>query len=114
MKPNPIHNQLLDAIKDRLPQDQIVGRLMDTLCIGKEAAYRRLRGDVSFTLEEAVTIALELGISIDDVMGNDNPKSRPFQLKLTRYVDPTPSDYTQKYEYIEFLKNMSISNFSKI
>ena len=37
---------------------------MDTLCIGREAIYRRLRGEVPFTLEEAALISRKLGVVI--------------------------------------------------
>lgn len=106
MSPNSIHDQLLNAIRERFPSKQIVGYLMDILYLGKEAVYRRLRGEVSFTLEEASTIAIELGISLDNIMGNENPKSRPFQLKLTGFVNPTAEDYHQMSEFIGFLQTV--------
>ena len=34
---------------------------MDTLYIGKEDVYRRLRGEVPFTLQEAALVSRKLG-----------------------------------------------------
>ncbi|MDU1889489.1 MAG: hypothetical protein E6767_02260 [Dysgonomonas sp.] len=105
MKANTIHNNLLNAIKEKLPAgSNIANKLMDILCLGREAIYRRLRSEVVFTLEEASLIATSLGISLDEVLGCDNLKSRPLQIKLTSYIEPTPSDYLQMDEYIAFLK----------
>lgn len=48
-----IVNELITAMKDRLPPGQnLANFLTDTLCIGREAVYRRLRGEVAFTIDE--------------------------------------------------------------
>ena len=48
MTNNPNAN-LIEAMKEKLPlKGQLADMLMDTLYIGKEAAYRRLRGEVPF------------------------------------------------------------------
>ena len=55
---NKIVNELITAMKARVPEKQnLAGYLADTLCMGKEAVYRRLRGEVSFTLEEVALIS---------------------------------------------------------
>lgn len=42
---NKIVNELITAMKARVPEKQnLAGYLADTLCMGKEAVYRRLRG----------------------------------------------------------------------
>ena len=66
-----IVKELINEMKDRMPQDQsLASYLINTLCIGKEAAYRRLRGEVAFTLDEIAIISCNLGISIDQIIGN--------------------------------------------
>lgn len=46
MTNNPNAN-LIEAMKEKLPlKGQLADMLMDTLYIGKEAVYRRLRGEV--------------------------------------------------------------------
>lgn len=100
-----IHNILLNTIKDKVPPGVNTASLLaDVLHIGKEAAYRRLRGEVSFILEDVAAISKALDISIDDIIGQkDDIKSKPFQLKLTRHVDPGPGDYYQMEEFVNLL-----------
>lgn len=67
---------LIEAVRKKIPaKGNIANLLMNILFIGKEATYRRLRGEVSFTLTEAAIISKKLGISLDAVIGlkfNDN------------------------------------------
>ena len=63
---NGILNELIAVMKERVPQGQnLASVLADILFMGKEAVYRRLRGEVSFSIEEIATISSKLGISID-------------------------------------------------
>ena len=49
---------LIRAIRETAPSgENLANALMDILCIGKEAVYRRLRGEVTFTFEEAGIIS---------------------------------------------------------
>ena len=51
-----IVNELITAMKDRLPPGQnLANFLTDTLCIG------RLRGEVAFTIDEVAQISCKLG-----------------------------------------------------
>jgi hypothetical protein len=42
--------------------------LMEKLEISKESAYRRMRNEISFSLEEAVIISSDLGFSLDGIV----------------------------------------------
>ena len=47
MKQEVLHDNLLKAIREKLPyEENLASVLGNLLCIGKEAIYRRLRGDV--------------------------------------------------------------------
>ena len=53
MAKNYIVKELINEMKDRIPQGQnLANYLTDTLYMGKEAVYRRLRGEVAFTFDE--------------------------------------------------------------
>lgn len=107
MNSNSVHTRLLAAIHDRMHSRNVAVRLSEILCIGKEAVYRRLRGEVSFTLDEVASIALDLGISIDDIVGSsDHPNNRSFQLKTTAFVSPSADDYFQMEEWIEIFSKI--------
>ena len=41
--------------------------LVNTLNISRESAYRRIRGDIPFTVDELITLATKLEFSIDDI-----------------------------------------------
>lgn len=71
-----INDVLINALKKKTPEkDTTVNLLTDIIPISKEAAYRRLRGEIPFTLEEAITVCKSLNISLDMLIGirhNDN------------------------------------------
>jgi hypothetical protein len=68
---NYIVNELIAAMKERIPRGiNLANYLTDALCMGKEAVYRRLRGEVAFTFDEIAMISCKLGISIDQIIGN--------------------------------------------
>lgn len=107
MTKNNTHTNLLNAVKEKLaPGTNITTKLMDILNLGREAVYRRLRSEVYFSLDEAAAISTALGISMDNIIGCNDPKSRSLQLKLTSYINPSASDYRQMDEYISFLENL--------
>ena len=55
---NYIVNELIAAMKERIPRGiNLANYLTDALCMGKEAVYRRLRGEVAFTFDEIAMIS---------------------------------------------------------
>ena len=104
MKKDLLYDNLLNAVREKIPQRTVlVNTLVDLLCIEKEAVYRRLRGEVAFTFAEIVTIANEFGISLDNLIGTVTAKSRPFQLKLVDFVNPVDIDYDMLDQYVDIL-----------
>lgn len=98
------HDIIINAIREKLPANtNIANFLINMLHLSKEAVYRRLRGEVPFTLDEVAVMAQTLGISVDNILLGISPKSRPFQLKLTEYINSTEADYHQMEEYLEIL-----------
>lgn len=76
---NSIFNQkLIATIKERISQKSLQVKLLtDVALLGKEAAYRRLRGEIPFSFAEACIISRHLGISLDNIsdvaVRNDRP-----------------------------------------
>lgn len=70
-----LNKKIIDVIKANLPEGENVQQLMDILSIGKESAYRRLRGDVLFTFDEVAKISQRFNISIDNMVGMLNNKA---------------------------------------
>lgn len=53
------------------PYIKLVDYLMDSLNLGREAAYRRMRNQVPFTIDEIAQLATNLHFSLDEVIGNN-------------------------------------------
>ena len=88
---NELNTGLVNAVREKLPsKENLANTLMDILYIGKEAIYRRLRGEVPFTLTEAAIISRKLGISLDKMIGVSfqNNAVFPVQIQLKLNSDP--------------------------
>lgn len=67
-----IINKLVLAIKVALPENvKIVYYLMDLLSLGREAIYRRLKGEIKFNMDELILISRNLDISLDRIVNSD-------------------------------------------
>lgn len=80
---NELNTGLIEAAKEKVPAGaNLANTLMDILYIGKEAIYRRLRGEVPFTLAEAAVISRKLGISLDKMIGVSFSNNAVFDLNV--------------------------------
>lgn len=67
---NPSNKLIEDIIKEKSHKDdKLVDIIMETLSLGKEAAYRRLRGEVPYTLDDILIIAAKFNVSLDAIIG---------------------------------------------
>lgn len=63
-----IQNLLFEQIQKSLPPHAaLVNEISDSLKIGVDSAYRRIRGDKLINFEEAVTLCNRFGISLNGV-----------------------------------------------
>jgi len=66
-------NDFVDLIKNALPPGHsLVGELSDLLNISSDSAYRRIRGETSFTFEEVVIICNRFSISFDSFISSQS------------------------------------------
>ena len=66
---------LIEEIQKNIPKgENVIKYLALKLEISKESAYRRMKGVVSFTLEEVRELALDLNFSIDDIIRRTAPE----------------------------------------
>lgn len=82
--------------------------LAEVLSMGKEAAYRRLRGDVPFTFDEMIKISQRLEVSLDEIA---NPsllinRSKWATINLDTLYPYMPNYTKQYYENIIRFKEM--------
>ena len=79
---------LIEAIHTYAPvHSNPAGVVADTLLISREAAYRRLRGDVPFTFGEAAALGAQLHFSLDRILGSGEGNVL-FNLKFTEFCEP--------------------------
>ena len=105
---------LVSAIKDALPDKTNVAiYLMDLLSLGKEAVYRRLRGTVSFDIEESALISRDLNISLDHIIGMKSEDKAIFNLNLIQRSDIL-DDYCRFIDnYIQTFRRLQLYSNSK-
>ena len=82
--------------------------LVNSLNISRESAYRRMRGDIPFTVQELVTLAADLEFSIDNIFEQER-QNRSFY-DYSR-ADKNSSDFfvLMLKKYSEFLEKLSFS-----
>ena len=108
MKNDGWYDSFLDALSIRYPKKtQLVEELMDLLCIGQEAVYRRLRKDVIFHTYEIAKIASEWNISLDRIVDID-PGKISFQMQLTDYLETSNQAECLFQSIIEDLLNIRV------
>lgn len=105
----------LKIVKEKLSDDVTISDfLMDTLCIGKQAAYRRQRGDVPLTMKESVLIAKKLEISIDLIMGGNNERVSFFRMCMAEFENPKERDYKILEEYVGIVQASADDPYSQM
>ena len=83
MNTDVLNTNLIEVMKEKIPDGgNLANTLMDILYIGKEAVYRRLRGEVPFTLNEASIISKKLGVSLDQIVGISYTNNAMFDLNI--------------------------------
>ena len=98
-----INTDLIDAMKIYLPKgNNLANALMDILYLGKEATYRRLRGEVPFTFAEVATISQHMGISLDKIVGADLNDNAIVNLNMLQCQRPTETYYSIIDSYLKY------------
>lgn len=75
---NDLNKKVLVKIASLIPENiKPVNFFMDVLDLGKESAYRRLRGEKALSFEDIYKMSLKLGFSLDELIESnktDTPK----------------------------------------
>jgi hypothetical protein len=104
------------TILDKIgPDIKPINYLADTLNIGRESAYRRLTGNMSFSFPEIVELSLKLGFSIDDIIGQGDEKRVFFDLQGSESYTTQKSFHAMLKEYLKYIRRVSeMTNVSSI
>ena len=103
-----LHNNLISTIREKIPQGKsMVHYLAEKLSLGRESVYRRIRGEIYFTFKEIAILALDLGFSIDNIVGARKSENALFNIHMLH-----SSNYFEIYvskirEYGKILRKMS-------
>ena len=112
---NELNTGLVNAVKEKLPsKDNLANALMDSLYIGKEAIYRRLRGDVPFTLTEAAVLSRKLGISLDKMIGVSFRDNAVFDMNIVSSEKPFEAYYSILEKQVDLFRSVKEDETSEI
>jgi len=105
MESSLLNHNIVEALKGILPKDiHIVRFLMDTLHLGKEAIYRRLRNDVVFSFAEVYSIAKKLNVSLDYLIHSSSESNIVYELRHQQYYDLKEDDYNTFRQFERIIK----------
>lgn len=101
------NEKIIESVKNALGEEESLSNtLMDTLLIGRESVYRRIRGDVPFTFEEVVKIAEKFDFSIDTLAGMNNKDKALFELNMLSPESSLEAYIADLQNYLRLLKEM--------
>jgi len=87
------YDVFIELLHEKYPKNsQLTYKLMDLLCLEREATYRRLKRDVPFTANEIAKIATAWSISVDNIVGVNSGKVL-FQMFPFNYLNPSPKEF---------------------
>ncbi|MCL1938686.1 MAG: hypothetical protein FWF52_09865 [Candidatus Azobacteroides sp.] len=102
-------NELLAAkVAENIPQNiKTIDYLMEALEISRESAYRRMRGEIPFTFNEIATLSLNLGFTVDEIIGSHKKDRIFFDLKADSSSDPDKSFLAMIQDYYDYVDGIS-------
>lgn len=113
MTEQAIRTALLEQLRTRLPdKKQFVQQLGKLLGITRESVYRRMRGEVALSLEEAVKIARMFDISLDAVI--HSPAGGACQMKLLNEQAVSSAKDVVLTQYVETLHRLTAQFGSQV
>lgn len=101
------NDKIIRIIKEIIPEGtSIPCVLTDTLLLGKESVYRRIRGEVCFTLEEVVKLANKFQFSLDKALDITRKETSYFSLTLPNSTVKIEGYGDRLSSFISFFKKM--------
>jgi len=106
MEINMWYETFLGALHEKYPKNtQLTSELMNLLYLEREATYRRLKKDVSFTANEIAKVATTWNISLDEIIGINSGQIR-FQMFPLNYLNPSPKDFENLQKIVSMLNHL--------
>lgn len=110
-----LNKQIVNIVKNNInSEDNLVEVIMNTLSLGKEATYRRIRGEAPFTFSEIAKLASTFRFSLDSIIGLSFSDVAVVNTKFFNGHN-LYEDYKQTLEfYCTLLKDMNSASMAKI
>ncbi len=101
-----ISAKITATIIDKIPAKmRPVHYLMNLLDIGIDSAYRRLKGDIPYDFEEISKISIDLGFSLDEVIGESKEDKVFFENIINLFDKPQESLKDMLNNHYRFVTN---------
>lgn len=109
MQNKKLYDSLLEALEQKVPKkSELVNIVTDVLMIEKESAYRRLRGEIPFTLNEAGILAEHMDISMDELVYRDRVRdSKIAYVALPVHTSSDNYNYEALRQMVGLMKDIS-------
>ena len=105
---NKLQDNLITTIRDTVPEGtNLTNYLSDTLNIGRESVYRRLRGEINFTFEEIAILSRELNFSLDNLIGIKKGSNALFNIHMLQKIDYFDIYVNKMLEYGKMFRESS-------
>lgn len=116
MEHSNVHNAFVKALEFKIPKKtKLADFIAENLFIEKETAYRRLRGEVQFSLREAGILAGKLGISLDElILKEASPLNDTILLQLPHQPLKGENTFLQTQEALTYLEKLTNDNHSEL
>lgn len=106
-KSNRIKEELIKKILECIPSNiKSIDYLMDILELGRESVYRRLKGDIPFTLKEVISLSANLGFSIDELVSEAKTDKATFALTSKDNLNAQQSFLSIHESYHDILQDL--------
>lgn len=104
--PAAVHETFVSKIKEVLPKNVgLADEIAELLNISNDSAYRRIRGETSFALEEVYLICNKYKISMDDVFSNRGDTVTFAYTKLIAKADSFESYFNRLLGHLNAIYN---------
>ena len=108
------YDYFLRALYEKYPKKaQLTEALMDLLLLEREAVYRRLRKEVTFSVYDIAKIANAWNISIDNIFNIISEESSLFRMNVFSFNNPLEKDIKMLEYYLCVLREISTSDASE-
>ncbi|MCL1938371.1 MAG: hypothetical protein FWF52_08265 [Candidatus Azobacteroides sp.] len=105
---------LITTILESIPKSiKPVAFLMDSLQLSRESVYRRIRGEIPFSIGEVAQLSLTLGFSLDEIMGGSRKGRAFFDLLSGKKAESPEAFQTMLQKYHEYIENYTAAEDGK-